>query len=534
MIKVFRRAWREIGGRDFGNPASYVPVLPIALVGGVQIGQNTIVPQVAIGYLLANAVGLAICALIGLFVWLTRRDSGKVLPFTAVFLFCLLIGTVKAASTGVIVNFAGLEEDLISAITERVPGATIASIVTILMISFLAGLRRLFVENRYLLVAARVSKKQRDFAKQKIAELAEFVDQVMEKVKESANSTEAAKLLTELLEMKVKPLSRELWLDEERRLKGFETKELIRRALFSEPFPALALTLILIAITPDALGIMRELDISTLSFAIQMFTVFAGFQSLNLVKRILNRSAVIPLFLLITLSVSYLVSFFIPQWILNSVEANAIYSFLFLLIFIPNIGLIGASILYLLRNGMSQLEQIKIENQDLSEASQQELESVLIGRKVAGALHGNVQNRILSSLEAIRTGKDLREELISIQESVNQLNQTLVEPEEIMLSALLKAWSSLLNIDYGPDRQLTGVQARVLDEAISNAYRHGKAMNLSIKISPDGRLLEITDDGFGPVAGKRGLGSYIFSSAGNWKLESSGDGGSKFSISFYS
>ncbi len=64
--------------------------------------------------------------------------------------------------------------------------------------------------------------------------------------------------------------------------------------------------------------------------------------------------------------------------------------------------------------------------------------------------------------------------------------------------------------------------AAVFEEAISNAVRHGKALNTWIQVCRDGNeiIVEVLDDGLGPAGGRANAGFGIYSSltGGNFSL----------------
>lgn len=532
MIKTFRRAWQEIGGKELANPRKYWPVIPISLIGGVQIGQNTLEPEVAIGYFFANGLGLALCLLIGYLIWLARLRNERFVHPSLVVGFALAIGATKGISTGLLVFLFGLEASVFEATVGRLPGATIAGLFTVLLVSFHSSLQNLFKDDRKKLIATRVSRDQASFVTEKIIDLERLIAAIKINMT-SSSAPEAAKLLRELLELRIKPLSKELWVREEKRLRSFEGRDLLERALFAQPYPTLALTLLILVISPNALQILTRLDAGSLSLLIQLALLMACYITLNALKRIHSRITLLVVSFASVVASSYVFTFVIPELIVGSVPDNAFYTFLFLLVYIPNIGLMAASILYFLKIGSEQIEEIQAEERGLATASVDELDEMFIGRELAGALHGRVQNQILHSLGKIEAGSSFRDELESVSVSISQLKSSISRAGTITLKDVANSWSAFLDIQADADRQLSRTQARVIEEAISNSYRHGKATRVKVELSSDGKQISITDDGYGPVQGKQGLGSLIFSSAGKWRLTANIEGGAVFSIELW-
>ena len=110
------------------------------------------------------------------------------------------------------------------------------------------------------------------------------------------------------------------------------------------------------------------------------------------------------------------------------------------------------------------------------------------------------------------------------------LVRDVINPE--YFSSLIDSWSELIRISIqAPDnlnqivRNAQRVElAHVIEELVSNAYRHGEASSIRIEITwLDETNLEIvaTDNGRGTISPvKQGLGSRIFAAAsdGNWSL----------------
>jgi glucose-6-phosphate-specific signal transduction histidine kinase len=104
-------------------------------------------------------------------------------------------------------------------------------------------------------------------------------------------------------------------------------------------------------------------------------------------------------------------------------------------------------------------------------------------------------------------------------------------------------WLGFLSISWNIDDSVIALESRqrvlllqVIDEAISNAVRHGlaKQVQVSAVSNSNGLVLEIVDDGIGPRSGKAGLGSNFFKnvSKGNWSLSQEPAGGSRLKVKF--
>jgi hypothetical protein len=530
MTKILLEVLRGMGNKDFAKPSNFFAVLPIALIGGIQIGENTLNPYVAFLYFLANAVGLVACIIAAVIIWKFQTNSERSLSVIQVFVVAVAIGILKASVTGLLVTVLSLENTVEEAIISRLPGATVVSVFIFFSISFLASLQRHFGHNRGLLISSRVSRKQKAFLTQRIHALAELVRDIRKQVTNSKSHIEASTLLVDLLEKKIRPLSRELWWREEKQLKDFKSKDLIYRAVFDQKYPSIAMGFILILITPNFVQILAAWDQSSLLLLIQALAFAICFVTLNFLKAIRQKYVLLFFSFLAVSFFSFVISFELPVLFFNEIPHNAIYTMIFLNIFTINAGIIFGSILNLLDSGIRQAGQLREEEGLRSQATYEELDEILIGRELAGLLHGKIQHEILYALSNIEESTDLKAQLQYVEESINQLKEILIETTRPNCESIIDYWKPFLSVVISGAGELSRVQARVIDEAIANAFRHGRASLVSVEILPEDQLIRVTDDGFGPLNGQYGLGSLIFSSLGKWKIDAKPDGGSILEI----
>jgi signal transduction histidine kinase len=143
-----------------------------------------------------------------------------------------------------------------------------------------------------------------------------------------------------------------------------------------------------------------------------------------------------------------------------------------------------------------------------------------------------------------RDGKSLLDELTKVE---RLLTDSLVEVGQVpasaislslddQLSAIAKQWTGYVAISItNKVVGLLGNQAwqisQVVSEGVSNAVRHGHAsqIQIAVDVTRDSKvLITIVDDGLGPLAGTKGLGSSFFDSiaGSNWSLTAGENGGS--------
>ena len=163
-----------------------------------------------------------------------------------------------------------------------------------------------------------------------------------------------------------------------------------------------------------------------------------------------------------------------------------------------------------------------------------------ISKKWARELHGHVQSNLLATsilLEKAERSGDLNEKRVALLEARHLLESLANAPAPVIRSVLeevehrVNLWQPLVHATFDMSHftqlpEFLRVQdlGEILEEAIANAVRHGKADNLSITLTNKSTIqLEIlvTNDGLWSGRETSRLGSEIFSlhSHGNWTLE---------------
>lgn len=167
-------------------------------------------------------------------------------------------------------------------------------------------------------------------------------------------------------------------------------------------------------------------------------------------------------------------------------------------------------------------------------------------RNLSKAIHGVCHSRLVASSFSIENAVLHQDETVlrgAIRESIDLLDIDLnlyIEKESSDISEslqeLMDKWNGIIDVrtqglaDIEPNRFQSIAIAEVAQEAIANAYRHGRASEVDINFFtvPNGDIsLKILDNGVGFITSPAGLGCAIYSElAGDrWKLESSDDTG---------
>jgi len=155
---------------------------------------------------------------------------------------------------------------------------------------------------------------------------------------------------------------------------------------------------------------------------------------------------------------------------------------------------------------------------------------------LARFLHGSLQTKLSTSALRILQAKnddELRTELLFASDYLKMPIPLLHTEGDRSFAERLQeikdSWEPLIQIQYNSvefnsdlDPVELGNLFDLINEAASNAYRHGAATSISftIKNGPDAIVVEATNDGLLVEPIKPGLGSQIYDTATrkNWKL----------------
>lgn len=158
-----------------------------------------------------------------------------------------------------------------------------------------------------------------------------------------------------------------------------------------------------------------------------------------------------------------------------------------------------------------------------------------IRRDVASQLHGNVQARLLASAALMRQ-PDLMSRLgitnpAEILLGIDEFGDEPVADGDLaeQLEAVVRPWKALMEttvrmgVESIPSQSADAV-CRIVEEGLSNAYRHGGATAVDVGVSrePAGLRVQVLDDGSGPSESpQNGLGSALLESLapGSWSLK---------------
>ncbi len=166
-------------------------------------------------------------------------------------------------------------------------------------------------------------------------------------------------------------------------------------------------------------------------------------------------------------------------------------------------------------------------------------ELVRVSRDLATYVHGTLQSTLLSVAFAIedatRTGDDQRvvdalQDARMALRSVTATDQGVVDDLEQELRRRAEQWLGYLQVSvtvacpFPIPPEAIRTASGIIQEALVNARKHGRATHVRISASMEARdllVLRVRDDGIGPRGGARGLGSRQLdaSAPGAWSLD---------------
>ena len=176
-------------------------------------------------------------------------------------------------------------------------------------------------------------------------------------------------------------------------------------------------------------------------------------------------------------------------------------------------------------------------------ARERSAQIALLARDMAQYLHGSLQTRLIGCSLAMDQASEtddvpaleraLSEALAALDTGSTSL--TAVQSLRDEVSRKIDLWDGFCAFDVvideraGDSTDHAVVVGRVVEEAISNAIRHGHASRVAVAVSQvesGGLSVDILDDGRGPQGGSQGMGSAYLAmvSDGRWTMERSGSG----------
>lgn len=514
---------------------------------------------------LANVFALLVCAFWILLFSRTafRNRAIKPIPLFWVVLFGASVGALKGTMTGLGCWLLQIESDLGSTIVDRVGQTSLLGAWLIPAISLVAHRLSVLQAQRDSLVAERVSNTLIESGiaqtRDNQASLRAFADMAKYELSSIGRSTNGedsanqyARAIRRLVAEQLRPLSHRIWEQENKRISSFSLSEIARQAIFSFT-QARTVVAVVYAITAFP-SIIKSVGISEgiLRSILAGTVIQVGFWLMS-EFRPKKYWVATCWFLLANLAVSFL-TFVTGEIVFGYVSAfDEFQTVLAVWLWLTQLTFISA-FLFGVRKGSSEIKQefADLYGSETIDRAVRLSQARIQNRDFANYLHGQVQNKLLAVALGLEKGEATKEELEQALALVENILKTLDSGFQTLnsgdleseLAKLSNQWLGFVRITWNLDSHLKNLETRkrilliqLIDEATSNAIRHGLAKNVFVlaKVLSDQKInLEVIDDGIGPRAGKAGLGSTFFNSVskGNWDLVQESTGGTKLTLQF--
>ncbi len=395
------------------------------------------------------------------------------------------------------------------------------------------------VPNRRVLSAEETFKRVQSLT----SKLGEEIQQALLRPNTEADFTHESNRIQDLVQMELRPTSRELWQGKFISAPQILKYDLLRIVLFNQKLP---IAIVLLSSGPflfvgltGAYGIQIAI-IQTLLATLPVYLAYRSIEVLGQVKKlstsqrnalILTSSFLLPIIL------QY---FLIPSDLKLATEFTYFVLFQFALWFVLVTLLIGHNLYYsLVKQRQAVLSSFKSLLRDdryleLINRKSVSLDNLVISRYLHGEIQTGLTAAILLLQQASKDGDvDLARETLENAVKILMRNHSealiqSVQPREVQLAQIASGWSGIADVTINLHSidlldEFTARNAiELIGEGVANAIRHGKATKVSVSDKSNFAEVQfnISSNGKESPQGKSGLGTEMFNRlAKNWKFE---------------
>jgi hypothetical protein len=506
--------FKHVGGPEFANPLNFVFALPVLVFGGVAAGTDISTSTNAVTYGVINLVTLALVALLLLAFYRWRLRVAKNSSFGLILLFAAFLGLVKAGSTAWLAVLVGLEDDLRHGLEVRATGSIAASVLVVGSAAILKGIQGALIEDRDHLLALKLRRR----FSERLASALKQIDQAVEELQAVASLRAKREFVLEKLkvlnEREVRPLAHSIWSDQTGHVM-FSSKRLFLDSIYFQKQSPVALAAISVLVTPGLFQISewnveRFLVLGIVTLGV-LTTIWMG----NISRTLVPSKLLLPSWLSAMLLGSAIINAASQLIASGKLDDNYLFDVISAAVFLTSTGLALSAFSAFFRKGAEVRSELR-ETTEIAGGDGQLGENFL--RNVASAIHGKLQNRITLAMARISDGADLESELHEIRRLLVEIGSNQQSLEASPPDDLIARWRGFLAVEF---KQIPTVWSYnhelIVDEALANSFRHGKATKARISIAPDGSI-EIRDNGQLTASRKPGMGSSLFSDLADWNL----------------
>lgn len=551
-----------LGGASFLDHPSFAILAFVSFTVSLSLSDGFDSINSFTSWALVHGLSLVFC--VGWFLigssFMFRHRALKPVPIYGVLFFGFVLGLIKGGSTGLLAIAIGLEiGDFYLTIT-RMVAAGLAGLLIVPCMSFLEYKRRQFQRDFEQLAAERITLELHLDSPQRRSQveigniretLADLSSSISRLSQTPGGVSESITLLRAVVDEIVRPTSHRLWEKQLDSLDNFNFTSLIKLSLTGKQFSLGYFALIFLPMVWLSYAqsfSMQESLTRTLLTAISIF-VFLVFCKLVKVKGSLG-NALLEFFLIVLGSlVAINLNNLIFQEVFNLSDLATVFA---LLIWVLELRIFLGAV-FVANSRHDQIRKLldELYGKDQSHQKFDLVRKQFENRELANFLHGKVQNQILATTLKLEEGQGtIKQVLTEINELMHLLSkefgethaQKSKESDQRRFSEISKLWSGFVNIKFDcrlSDLMEIGLEVsqleQILEEAVSNAVRHGFADEVRVSVaqlSASTAQLVILDNGIGPTSGKPGLGTALMNSiaGSNWTLASNETGGSKLTL----
>lgn len=478
----------------------------------------------------SNCFALIVCFLVVAIVqWLwTTKSKQTELNLGILMVFGTLLGTLKGLLTWLGVSALDLGVDPLGGFVRVAISALVGTII-IPAIALFGTLRFRYAEQREALIEDTLSDEG---AENYPVALVRFVEMAKERIAKApgSNGSSLASELRDIVNSDLRPLSQKIWAREIEKFPSFRLSQIAKIAIGSHVYSALWVVPIWAVTTLPATLRVFSIEEGLVIQFVRALLLVLGLVLASRFRTTSFRGAITLYVATITilgfLQVAFGTAISTERELGDDIGftiANLIW--LFQLTLFVGMGKAFLSMGKKVEKAYDQYLSVT----DLAEI-QRGKELMLGDRQLAQYLHGNMQarlNSIASRLEKQTKNTDIATELelieASLSETLSDFGSSRVSNLEDAIEGLKKDWGGVAQLAFALeplelDKEEVQIIREVINEAISNAVRHGFAARVSTILS-EGPKLVITDDGTGPRNGSPGLGTTYFDSVSDgWEI----------------
>ena len=489
----------------------------------------------------------AACAmLVPLAVWarfVTSLPEHHKAPLWSAMLLGSVVGLAKGIVTYSSFSFLTSQHHSLIGVIQSAIAPMVIGMWLVPLFELVGATLGIYGEERELLISERVHDKILNSKQvRQNSELSEFVAAANARIDEVDTPEQLTDLLHDLAHFDVREMSHSLWQEQELRLTGFSLRSLAKQTIAQHRFPALALS--------------AALFLSLLSFQyhfvsfwdalartlLQTCIAFGGFL---LGRRIPFRGRLSGpvVFFAIPICIAWSINELSVAVFGQSPAVNSVAVIGSLSVSLLATALIFGAVQTARQTHLQIRAELTLHHVKGINREADEMLALLRRRETAELLHGYVHNQLLKFALRLQQNPEESTTIVQIIKDLltrlelGLLNSSSRSARNLpnLLQEIHDLWEGILDVQFrlSPrESALTdsefGLLETILQELVTNAYRHGHASVISLSVDLSPQIIEVTgiDNGSGVTTGAPGLGSKIFDAAtrNTWQLVSTMEG----------